>query len=73
MHRPRLSPRAACAHAKATPLDETRVCICLTRVCICSRAVLVCVCAQLCLYQLVLGYTLREQEAKGEADEAVGR
>lgn len=28
---------------------------------------------QLCLYQLVLGYTLREAEAKGEADEAVGR
>lgn len=28
---------------------------------------------QLCLYQLVLGYTLRESEAKGEADAAVGR
>ena len=28
---------------------------------------------QLCLYQLVLGYTLREAEAKGEADEALGR
>ena len=28
---------------------------------------------QLCLYQLVLGYTLREAEAKGEADESIGR
>lgn len=28
---------------------------------------------QLCLYQLVLGYTLRESEAKGEADEQLGR
>jgi len=28
---------------------------------------------QLCLYQLVLGYTLREAEATGEASEAVGR
>ena len=28
---------------------------------------------QLCLYQLMLGYTLREAEATGEADNAVGR
>ena len=28
---------------------------------------------QLCLYQLILGYTLREAEATGEADEALGR
>ena len=28
---------------------------------------------QLCMYQLMLGFTLREAEAKGEADEAVGR
>jgi len=28
---------------------------------------------QLCMYQLVLGYTLREAEATGEASEAVGR
>jgi len=28
---------------------------------------------QLCLYQMMLGYTLREVEATGEADEAVGR
>lgn len=28
---------------------------------------------QLCLYQLVLGYTLREAEAKGEAGESIGR
>ena len=27
---------------------------------------------QLCLYQLVLGYRLREAEAKGEANEAIG-
>ena len=26
----------------------------------------------LCLYQLVLGYKLREAEAKGEADDAIG-
>ena len=26
----------------------------------------------LCLYQLVLGYRLREAEATGEADEAIG-
>ena len=28
---------------------------------------------QLCMYQLMLGYTLREAEAKGEANDAVGR
>ena len=28
---------------------------------------------QLCLYQLILGYTLREAEATGEAGEALGR
>ena len=28
---------------------------------------------QLCLYQLVLGYRLREAEATGEASDAVGR
>jgi len=28
---------------------------------------------QLCLYQLILGYTLREAEASGEASDAVGR
>lgn len=28
---------------------------------------------QLCLYQLVLGYRLREAEAKGEAESAIGR
>ena len=28
---------------------------------------------QLCLYQLVLGYRLREAEATGEANDAVGR
>ena len=27
----------------------------------------------LCLYQLILGYTLREAEAKGEASDMVGR
>lgn len=28
---------------------------------------------QLCLYQLVLGYNLRESEAKGDADDMIGR
>ena len=28
---------------------------------------------QLCLYQLILGYRLREAEATGEADEQIGR
>jgi len=28
---------------------------------------------QLCLYQLVLGYNLREKEAKGDAQDIIGR
>ena len=28
---------------------------------------------QLCLYQLILGYKLREAEATGEAQDAIGR
>lgn len=28
---------------------------------------------QLCMYQLVLGYRMREAEAKGEADNRLGR
>ena len=28
---------------------------------------------QLCLYQLVLGYNLRESEAKGDANDMIGR